>query len=344
MSTVSLDASRACTDCMMVTRLVVLGDTSGPGLLLDEALDVLRDSAGRYWVSQRGAPKVFSASGVFLRQVGRPGEGPMEFVYPRLIHVDGQGRVHIFDRNQRETIVDSAFNLAETAQMPALFEHAVPVDSGHMYVANLWLPTAEAIGLPLHLVSAGKIARSFGVVPGRDTTALTHLSAQRVLAVDRSGRVLAVKPYQYRIEAWSIDGRRVGGLAGPQLNPVDMPVGDFSPDVPPPNRIFAARVDSHGRLWLATWQRKEQWLEALEERVQRDGSVGWFPKDGTMSYASIYRGRVDVIDLDTQRIIARRDGAELFMGFVGDDLLEVQYDPDGSPRPAVWQVELNLRK
>lgn len=62
----------------------------------------------------------------------------------------------------------------------------------------------------------------------------------------------------------------------------------------------------------------------------------------TGTYASIYQGRVDVIDLNTQRLIARRDGTELFIGFVGDDLLEVQYDSDGSPRPAVWRVQLIL--
>ena len=57
-----VESPTLCEDCVAFERVVVLGDTVGPGYT--EASDlVLRDRLGRYWVGQRDFLKVYDESG-----------------------------------------------------------------------------------------------------------------------------------------------------------------------------------------------------------------------------------------------------------------------------------------
>src|SRR5687768_13863298 len=70
-----------CAKCQIeISAVARLGDVDGPGAIPTVPLAVSRDGQGRYWLTFASSmPLVFSASGQFLRETGRPGAGPNEF-------------------------------------------------------------------------------------------------------------------------------------------------------------------------------------------------------------------------------------------------------------------------
>ena len=87
-------APEVCTTCIRVEPIVFLGDTAGAGSLEVAGLNVVRDSSGDFWVSQRQGLMVFGPTGAFERRIGRAGGGPLEFqAIPIPVHTDSQGRV-----------------------------------------------------------------------------------------------------------------------------------------------------------------------------------------------------------------------------------------------------------
>lgn len=319
----------------------MLGDTTGPGTLGEQALWVIRDSLGNYWVSQDQALKVFSSAGVFLREVGRSGGGPMEFQgIPRPVYTDRDGRVHIIDINRRETIVAPDFQLYQERTLPVLIRDAVPLRGGNRYVVNAWVPSSGQIGLPLHIIEGSDVLHSFGVnVP--DVVEQSDFLSRRTLARDNRGHILSAKYYDYDIEAWTEQGRRITGFKRAGLNAKEPIAGTISADNPPPNKIFALRPDEAGRLWVIHWRRRPEWLKEMEPRVYEGGQVALDMK-GASPYQAMFVCQVDVIDLSTGTVIATRDGPEMFLGFVGGGLVfGLEYDDEGVVRVGIWKVTLS---
>jgi hypothetical protein len=206
----------------------------------------------------------------------------------------------------------------------------------------MWLQTADQMGLPLHIIEGATIVHSFGAPIGDSPVPINPFTSERVLATDRSGHLFSGKYYDYEIEVWTDSGRRLTGFKGPVLNRSPVLPGRFSPENPPPNRIFALRADDPNILWLITWRRRENWRDALEEQVLPNGDVRLVPKSGSYSYTPIYTSRIDVIDLRTAAIIASRDQEELFVSFIGKDkALEAKYLEDGTPQLVVLSMSLN---
>lgn len=83
--------------------LTVMPSPSGPvpALSLVWAADVLPDE--RVLVLDRLGNKIFlfDSAGILLDSIGRPGEGPGEFIAPVTMHVTSAGRVQVFDRTMR---------------------------------------------------------------------------------------------------------------------------------------------------------------------------------------------------------------------------------------------------
>ena len=80
---------------------------------------MVRDSAGNYWFGQYEAVKVFDDAGNFVGEVGRAGEGPMEWSNAIPAHADRDGHVHVFDTdNLRRSEIGRDFTLADEARIP----------------------------------------------------------------------------------------------------------------------------------------------------------------------------------------------------------------------------------
>ena len=66
--------------------------------------DIHADPHGNIYIDDmsNGRIQVFDPKGIFLRTIGRPGQGPGEFENPTLIRFGGrEGRLHVMDRFQR---------------------------------------------------------------------------------------------------------------------------------------------------------------------------------------------------------------------------------------------------
>ncbi len=291
-----------CDDCIEFAHVTSLGsDELGPGYLVDRgAMDVVRDRRGNYWVGQEEQIKVFDPDGVFLRTVGRRGDGPTEFRRAAPMHTDASGRVHVFDtRNQRISVIDGTFTLVEEKRLPAWISAYAPLDDGDRYVVQASIEEPGRTGMPVHIVDGSGILNSFGEKEPDEGFSLGSIDLR--LAGGPEGRVFAAHPVKYMIEAWSQEGTRVGALRGePQLNAEASLQEPPSADNPPPSGIGDIHADSGGLLWVSLLILRPDWLRHILWDPSGDVSSEVTPDVVTR----IYQPRLDVIDLATCTLVA----------------------------------------
>ena len=336
-----LESPAMCADCMTVERVVALGDTTGPGYINWSRYATV-DGAGNYWVGQQqeSVVKVWSAEGRFLRQVGRRGDGPMEFHRPAPVRTDGEGRVHIVDLDiGRETIVNADFSYSSDRSIYPGYAHlAVPLGEEGRYLLNMGTTRAGLVAMPLHIVDGPDVLRSFDRMMGLDDTG----NALRVLAVDGRKRIYSAHPDYYLIQIWNESGRRILGLSGPRLNEKEPSREPWSPDNPPRNRIYAMQVDDQQRLWVISSARKDDWQDRMEHRVMPNGRVAYVSVDDDSR--AIYEMRIDLIDLASGSLLATRRHDALLEAFVGDGLAIENVETELSyPEMVVWRLGFDAR-
>lgn len=332
-----------CPSCLQLDLATTLGADDDAGFLTDRGTlgDIVRDDSGNYWVGQRDQVKLFDSTGVFVAAVGRAGQGPMEFAFAQPMHTDSLGRVHVFDnRNARVSVIGPDLTLHEERALPATAVMAMtPVADGGRYAVQAWMPDSERMGLPIHIVDDGEIAKSFGAdpEPTQGAEELTSFTAQRRLTTGPDGNVFSSHYYDYIVEAWSEDGLRIGRLEGPVLHEGPRTPGPWTWENPPWNEIHDIMVDSSRRLWIAFRYRRPDWREGMVELPGPGGQVMLAAEDGRLS--SYYHSRIDVVDLHTCATLASRWHDGVFMTFVEESMVsEVAYDDVGREVVNLWRV------
>lgn len=332
-----------CTECLRVTLHSLLGDTStigdAPGVL-EEVIHVASDASGRLWVGQRDSYKLFDAKGNLVSTLGRAGQGPLEFgSYPGPVYVGPEGNVHIVDlTNARESVFGTDLTLQTTHRLLVGVNAIAPLPAVGTRVANAIISSPERLGLPLHILEGERVVQSFGAVPGMADVE-TNLSLRRIITTD-GWRIYAAPQYEYRIEEWDTAGHRRRAFVSHQPLNEAMPLpGAWSPESPPPFSIKGLQIDPHGRMWVLVRTRRDDWRANVEERMGPDGSVQFRPKDGLRS---VYRSRIDVIDLDDGRLVATRDVDRVLVGFAGPGMAFENHltPPNGSLQLAIWGIAL----
>lgn len=336
------DSDSICGDCIALQELAVLGDVDGPGYI-EWTQDVVRDSLGRYWVGQKEWIKVYDASGEYLRQVGREGEGPLEFAYAKPFHADADGNVRVFDPgNRRESLVGPDFTLRSERRLPGWIYHAAPLEDGRRAAATMWLTTPEAIGLPVHIIDGPDVVASFGLFGDDLAEPQTRFSTERVLTTTPDGHILVAKLYDYWIEAWTERGDRITAWSGPRLNESAVLDGALSlEDNPLPSRIQGIHVDEADRLWVLTSRPREGWRDGLVEEIGADGDRRLVLAPGK-DMSSLLRTRLEVIDMGSGEILARSDFDQLLEGFIGGGLIREITNQGGMapPQMVIWEARL----
>ena len=261
------------------------------------------------------------------------------------VHTDREGRVHVFDSgNGRHSIVDSDFALIEDESVPAYFSDVRPMGDGERWVLNMQHPAPDARDLPLHILQGAEITRSFGgtIVLSNDRSASTQF--HRIVTTDSARRIFSAPWYRsYEIEVWSDAGRRITGFLEPDFNdPPRDPEAPQSADNPPHSTIRALRVDPADRLWVLSWQLRDDWLDMMEERRGPDGRVTLEMKPG-LATMDRFDGQIDVIDLATATVIARtRIEGVVVVDFLGDDALWAgEYAGAGHLRVGIWEIDFS---
>lgn len=329
-----------CGDCIESTLLVTLGDRGGEGFIVDRGQlgTTLEDDRGRFWVPQRDHLKVFDAGGNYLQTVGRPGQGPLEFQYAFLSHQDSSGYVHAFDvLNARESLINPTFELAATRTTPGWFQTSVALDDNR-YAIQMEVHTPDRLGLPLHIVEEGKMIRSFGAPAQPGTSPIVmSVDSKRVLARGPDGVLLAAKPYDYEIVAWSENGERLARFVGQPLSAAPPDPGPRTWENPPAAEIAAMLFVEPRYVWVAIRKPRPRWQELVEEVVSSDGVVAIRPKDGV--WADAYMTRIEILDLAGGTVVAWSDLEELIVRFLpGPRAVALSHDDAGDARLTVSQL------
>jgi hypothetical protein len=327
-----------CTTCISLELFRTLGDEEGDGYLR-VAMFAAVDSLGQFWVSQPDGPKVFTAGGEFIQQVGGRGQGPGEFMDAGDLYVAPSGNVHIIDRgNLRESVYSPERAFVQSVPLPGPTMQAVTLSDGRV-LANFAIPSPEKVGLPLHFVRDGVIEKSVGPTQG------SHgLSMPRKLA-GHPGRqsVFAVGDREYLIKEWGEDGtliqsiRNDGAWSPPGLDATTA----VSPTSPPSPFVIDLAVGGDGLLWLVYWVPRPDWADGLEEVRFPDGEIGYQPAGGETE--AVMSSVIDVIDPETGELMAQFASNYLVGGLIGDSLAYgVTHDVMGAPRLSIWEVSSNV--
>jgi hypothetical protein len=339
-------AETACTSCIRVNHVVTLGTDSAQGFLEDNgSIDyVVQDRTARYWVGQRTTIKVFASDGRFLRTVGRRGQGPLEFELAQPLWVDSVGMVHVVDpRLGRETVIGPDFARQSDRTIPVAFDAVAPLPGeGHRYVISKWATTPEQLGLPLHIISGSEILTSFGLGPQPSgTSEVTRTGSPRLVTTSPAGHIFAANISEYQIEVFTDSGLRTAGFELPNLNTEAGRPGPWALDNPPRNLVSDIAVHDAHRLWVVTRHRRPNWRDFVVERLSADGVPYLEPKDREI--ASVFRSRVDLLDLNRSAIAAGTWFDGWLLRFVEPGVvLGLSYDKNGAPLLNVLQLDVDL--
>ncbi len=345
--TVSLQEDPDCAGCVIRAELkAVLGgsgtDYVGPSMMIDS------NSKGQFILAHDQAAdeiRVFDSRGRFVRIVGREGHGPGEYEGIRAICVLPGDTVLVFDgKNAAETTLGPGFDLIESRRfpLPAISPGGVVAFSSNEIVANASVSTPERVGLPLHLVEAGKgIVRSFGSDDGAYRADVDGSGTRRI-SRGSNGTVWSMRINEYVLEQWSTDGRKVRALR----REVDWfrtwyrypSVVDGQHPMPPMTR--AVHEDSAGLVWVAVELPGGNWAKQGLDAETADGRR--FIPDPVKAWDTM----VEVIDPIRGFVLGsvRHPGRVLFITSHGDMVINAERD-DGTPTLEIWSFSLarNMR-
>lgn len=281
---------------------------------------------------------VFDLDGSFVRTIGGPGQGPGEYQWIRALRVSEGDTLHVFDvLNDRHTVVAPDFSVVRTRPLPGEIHDggALPAADGH-FLINASIPSAEAIGYPLHLVDPdGDLVRSFGSDPPRAGFNEPPSRFRRAMAWSRAGGIWAAHPREYRIERWTTAGERVqvlrieadwmeGDTPGPRRDH-DAPLG------PPPRSLLSIWEDDDGHLWVTGRIPASRWQDAIDGARIVDRN-GWA------------HTVIEVIDPETESRLARRV-VPSFAGLldpIGGYLYTYRESEEGIPTLDMWEIAITL--
>lgn len=335
-----LNTANTCVDCLVLEHEFQIGSVAGPGFISGRGGEdqIVRDGSGNYWLGQREHMNVYGPGGEFIRTVGREGEGPMEFQYAYPFHADAAGNVHVWDPlNLRVTIISPDFALVDEKPLSGQqINDMIAIDDGSLYVMQSWSRDAASLGQPLHIVDGREVLASFGAEYGSadDPAGLDPLDV-RFAAAAPDGSILAAHREEYRIEAWSRDGRLMGSLTGPDLENAPFERGMVTPENPLPNHLSDMHVDAAGRAWVSLWLRRPDWVENSEEDLEG----GLMPID--MDILNWFQSRIDLVDVQTCTLLASHEQDPFFLDFIEDGLVaDVEFSSEGAPLVNVKRIGL----
>ncbi|MHB0977742.1 MAG: 6-bladed beta-propeller [Candidatus Aquicultorales bacterium] len=170
---------------------------------LNRPAEVTTDQEGNIYVADTFKHRivVFDSSGQFIRKFGEDGKGPTELKFPAAVAVAPDGRVYVLSSNQDKIIIYKNYkpwwviNVAKPL--------AVTIKNNRLYLAT-------ARGVMVGNLD-GKLITSFGK-RGSDAESVDMPNG---IAVDDSGRIYVTDSLNYRIHAFSKEGKTLWTLGKP---------------------------------------------------------------------------------------------------------------------------------
>lgn len=296
----------SCSTCIIVARKVnTLGTADSIGYIRSGIHGVAVDGLGRFWVlSGEGPPLVFDSTGNFVREVGRLGRGPGEFVRPlSAVPVSGDSVLVVDGALRRATVVSASLAPGRVVQLPDVLRPLIVVTWPSLVVANGTIGTPSSIGWPLHLVAfdaiEARVVSSFGPDSG-EVRPFEGPTLHQQLTRPRSGSFWSADILRYRLSRWSTTGDRLATLErrpGWFSTPSRFWIGN--PQTPPPPAISAIAQDDDGLLWVFVRIPAPTWREVWPHAAEREYRYN------ELQLEKMFHTTIEVIDPSAKRVVAR---------------------------------------
>lgn len=334
----------ACRRCEIVLDSIVTLTT--PADTTDGFPSEVRlDSLGRYWLLRRGAmPALFSATGQYLRSVGRTGQGPGEYEWPSEVLPFARDSVLLMDsRSRRATVLDSGLRAIRTIAIPISMENPVVVRWPDSVFVSGNSPLQGDRG-PLHRLAFGSreatVRESFR--PGGEAMREEMLLLWRhFLATPRQRHFWSAWVSAYDLTRWRLDGTPVRRLERrpPWFPGVGSALSYDWRNQPPQSYVAGIEEDADGFVWAYLATAAPSWKEVIDAIPA--GVAEYDPR--RMDLERFMRLTIEVIDPIRARVLARRtvDGYPVgAVPSVGIALYRVD-EPAGVGRVHVLRVTLS---
>jgi len=334
---IEVTGEAVCPDCeISLVPSTVIYDESGQAGLGGYPLSITRASDGSVvLVSREFAALKFDSSGAFAGAIGRPGQGPGEYLGIRTVTSEGD---HIFTYDvslARRTKWTLEGTYVSSHRIPGVpFDDPVHLDGGD-FILSTPLQRAETIGLPLHRFTPdGEWITSFGpeaAVQGDDD--LRRLT--RLLAPAPDGTFWASHRYDYVLEQYSPLGEPLRAVRRrPGWFPRQSEIRPVSWDAGPEPMIRSIRVDERGLVWVVATIAGEDWRSGIPAGVPESQQP-----EAPLDYDELFDSIIEVIDPIEGTLVMSKSVGSYVIGFLDDQHIAVyKEDAVGIPIIEVFTV------
>lgn len=156
----SADISCVRCEIRLTKRVTLAAPDTGPQLGRLVTVAANRDQRFAVVDASRTRILIFARGGRLLSEFGRAGDGPGEFRRIAKLAFDPADSLYVFEP-QRYHVFSPTLRYVRTAALPGQLIDAILRGNGRL-IANMRVGSAEAVGLPLHLMSSSGIERSYG--------------------------------------------------------------------------------------------------------------------------------------------------------------------------------------
>ena len=343
-----LPNNAACPKCQISSRtVVVLGVPDGPGSLENPNL-VYLDPRGRFWVfDPETMPRIYEPNGKFIKEAGRPGQGPGELEAPSylwnlsgdsVVVVDGGFRLHVFDPALRYVR-----SITTPVRAPS---STVVLNWPRNVVAAAFDRSPARVRFPLHAMDfsgqAPKAVQSFGHAQTAAGPDEMSLETRYRLIPARDGGYWAGKMRAYEITKWSHSHTEEFSLTRKPdwfQGPSNLSTG--GPTKAPSPSLMGLFEDQRGLLWVFFFVPSPNWQDAYKRfPASALRGTGELPSN-VVDWHLIFHTRIDVIDPKAKRLIISQTLPLQASSILRDGRVAVPtHTSDGVPTVRILQLSL----
>lgn len=329
-----------CRSCEIVLRrLVRVGSPQDSIYYFVDRLSVVRDAQGLFyigprWPSRSGefAIDVYDSRGRRVRSIAKEGLGPGELNLVYGFALGPGDTVTAFAQSSAGVLTTSGTFVRYLNRIPGRVYSASILPSGDMFVAS---PVAVGNQVrTLHVVSreSGALSLSFGASDARDRA--SEYGNRRTVAQSATEHRASARVNRYEIDFWDHAGKRTRTLVRTPdwFQPW---MKDYAPESGPGKlqpHLVGTAIDSARRLWVSVYVPKDRSVQ-IPSGIPNASAPGFFN--------SVYDTVIEVIDLDSRRLIASKRFSGALTGFFPGRLLATEaVDSDGVPYLEILAVSL----
>lgn len=283
-------------------------------------------SQDRFYVAPtciRGQVAALDSNGTLTGFIGTSGQGPAELNWVGGIFVDLDDQLHVFQLPRRHTVFDTD-NGEEIMRFELLpFPGWVSFLEGGKSIRNLQLRSPDRVGKTLHLVDdkTDVVLQSFDGTESESSATSNGRNLFRSVASETGATFWSARPFEYVLEEWDFSGQRLRTI---RRQP----------------EWWVTKPDTNGT-WLRDIVFREGllWVISLVPTFDGDALPAGVGADPELN--DYYDTLIEVIDIDTEEVVAQLRRNEGFNRWVGNLVFSHRDVGNGGVAMDVWRVHLS---